>query len=143
MNAEQFSSWLKKYSACSDSYAETTGKSLSEWWEITVRPDWMIWVLRRLPAHKEDKALFVRIAIASARHVLHLVPAGEERPRLAIDAAEAWLLDPSEANMDAAMDAAKAAAGAARAAAWAAGDAAGAALCAKIREIVQPVSGVE
>ncbi len=37
----------------------------------------------------------VRVAIACARAVLHLVPAGEDRPRRAIEAAEAWCDDPS------------------------------------------------
>ena len=38
-----------------------------------------------------DRRVNVRIAIALARAVLHYVPDGEDRPRQAIDAAEAWL----------------------------------------------------
>ena len=48
---------------------------------------------------------YVAIAIRCARHVLHLVPAGELRPLKAIEAAEAWLVKPSDAVADAAADA--------------------------------------
>jgi hypothetical protein len=39
-----------------------------------------------------------RFACEKARNVLHLVPDGEDRPRLAIEAAERWCDDPSETN---------------------------------------------
>jgi len=96
-----------------------------------------------------DQRINVRLAIWLARQILHLVPEGEDRPRLAIEAAEAWLANPCEetvsaaahaaerahnayATYDAATDAASAASAAyaADAAAYAAAYAANAAACA-------------
>jgi hypothetical protein len=76
-------------------------------WCDCERGDWMLWLAGRLNV---ERVALVRVACAVARSVLHLVPAGEERPRLAIEAAEAWCDEPSP-------DAAGAAAGAAAAAA--------------------------
>ena len=80
-------------------------------WNCCQRGDWMMWLLTNLPTPKD---VSVTLAIRFARSVLHLVPAGEERPRLAIEAAERWLAEPTEDNRAAAR-------AAARAACWAAG----------------------
>jgi hypothetical protein len=88
-------------------------------WCECERGDWMIWLAGRLNV---ERVAIVRTACAVARSVLHLVPPGEDRPRLAIEAAEAWCDDPSPARAEAAEAAAWAAA-----AAWCA---AGAAWCA-------------
>jgi hypothetical protein len=122
MDAEsvKFAEWLKNHNACSSSYTETRGKSLSEWWDSTERPEWMVWVLRRLSETKNNKALMVAISIKCAKSVLHLVPDGELRPKKAIDAAEKWLAEPTEENRKAANAAANAAAYAANVNAYAA-----------------------
>ncbi|MFH2202640.1 MAG: hypothetical protein ABIJ96_05970, partial [Elusimicrobiota bacterium] len=57
---------------------------------------------------------------ACVRTTLRYVPAGEDRPRLAIEAAEQWAADPTEENRAAA----ETAGAAAETAAWAAGAAA-------------------
>ena len=44
----------------------------------------------------------VPVACAVVRTVLHFVPYGEDRPRLAIETAEAWAGDPGEENRKAA-----------------------------------------
>ena len=93
-------------------------------WNCCQRGDWMTWLLTNLPTPKD---VSVTLAIRFARSVLHLVPAGEERPRLAIEAAERWLAEPTEDNRAAARAAAWAADAAADAAAWAAAWAADAA----------------
>jgi len=93
-------------------------------WNCCQRGDWMMWLLTNLPTPKD---VSVTLAIRFARSVLHLVPAGEERPRLAIEAAERWLAEPTEDNRAAARAAAWAADAAADAAAWAAAWAADAA----------------
>jgi hypothetical protein len=67
----------------------------------------------------------VRLACQCARTALQYVPNGEDRPRLAIEAAERWADNPTESNRLAAWAAARAAGDAAGAAARAAGDAAG------------------
>ena len=93
-------------------------------WNCCQRGDWMMWLLTNLPTPKD---VSVTLAIRFARSVLHLVPAGEERPRLAIEAAERWLAEPTEDNRAAARAACWAADAAARAACWAARAAADAA----------------
>ena len=78
-------------------------------WNCCQRGDWMMWLLTKLPTPKE---VSVTLACGFARSVLHLVPASEDRPRLAIEAAERWLAEPTEENRaaaDAAADAADAA----------------------------------
>lgn len=70
-----------------------------------------------------DRRINVRLAIWLARQVLHLVPEGEDRPRLAIEAAEGWLRgEVAYASAAYAYAAADAAADAAYAAAYAAAD---------------------
>ena len=79
-------------------------------WCACGRGDWMLWLCAHIGV---DRVLRVRSGCAIARTVLHLVPAGEERPRLAIEAAERWCDDPSAANRTAAAYAAAYAADAA------------------------------
>lgn len=82
-------------------------------WEDCPRGDWLLWYAERAGANRRD---LVRAQAACARLVLYLVPTGEDRPRLAIEAAEAWA---DAAPGSEAPGAAWAAAVAARAAAWA------------------------
>ena len=91
--------------------------------------------MRIIKALKWTQADSVSLAIYAARLVLDVYESaypGDDRPRIAIEAAERWLADPSVENQAAAGDAAGAAeaaagaaAGAAGAAAWAAARAAG------------------
>jgi len=110
------------------------GTTARQAWQQCTRPDWMFWLLGR---RRADHVKLVRCACEIARTVLHMVPAGEDRPRLAIEAAERWCNDPTEANKSDAANAAndaydaaasRAAAAAARAAASAASRAAAAAV---------------
>ena len=100
-------------------------------WNCCQRGDWMTWLLTNLPTPKD---VSVTLAIRFARSVLHLVPAGEERARLAIEAANRWLAEPTEENRAAAWAACWAAADAAARAAARAADAAAQADI--IREVV-------
>ncbi len=96
---------------------------------------WVNWLLAQLMTHKQR----VKWSVLSAREVLHIFETkfpGDDRPRKAIEAAEAWFTDPGyrnkAADAAAAADAADAAAAyaaaaAADAAAYAAADAAAAA----------------
>ena len=54
-------------------------------WAICVRSDWMMWLTPYLAIPDDVMRL---IACDFARAVLHLVPPGEEQPRLAIETAE-------------------------------------------------------
>ena len=74
-------------------------------WEMCEQPDWMIWYARR---RNVERKVLVRIACDCARTALRFVPEGEDRPRLAIEAAERWTL--GEATIDEVRAAADAAA---------------------------------
>jgi len=70
-------------------------------WNVCERGDWLIWLLRKI--NQLDKPTAVTIAIACAERVL---PAFEKkfpsdsRPRKAIEAAQAWLKNPSQKTDD-------------------------------------------
>ena len=109
---------LNSLSACPEAMKWLGDRTAAQAWSECERPDWMLWWAGRTPAN--DKVAIVRVACAIARTVLHLVLAGEDRPRLAIEAAEKWCEDPSEANRLASATAAAYAAYAAADAAYAA-----------------------
>ena len=90
--------FLKKHSACESGYLEASDKLPQQWWDMTERPDWMIWVLKKLPQYKEDKRIWIRIALVCAKETVHLAKDPQQRPQKAIEAVEQWLLDPSEEN---------------------------------------------
>jgi len=104
--------------ACPEAVEWVGDKTIEEAWTTCERADWMLWYA----SSKAPHALVVRAACACARMALRFVPDGEDRPRLAIEAAERWANNPTEENR-----AAAGAAGAAGGAAWAAADAASAA----------------
>jgi len=81
-------------------------------WDACERPDWMIWLAARRGI---DRKIIVRIACDCARTVLRFVPEGEDRPRLAIETTERWLVGEAtiEEVRSARADAAYAVAGAA------------------------------
>ncbi len=126
MSIEQL---LRDHNACYQAI-QTHGQeeTLQYAWDKCQRPDWMIWVLRRTEA-KNNKKLFVQIALFAAESTIHFSKDKQQRPQKAIEAVKAWLLDPSEENRiackhDAAVDAAAAAAAYAAYAAYAVDDAA-------------------
>ena len=57
-------------------------------WLTCERPDWMIWYAARRGV---DRNVLVRIACDCARTALRFVPAGEDRPRIAIETTERWI----------------------------------------------------
>lgn len=79
--------------------------TLSEAWRNCERADWMLWLLARMvgkpgwPTHQTVARLACQCARTS---LLKYVPAGEDRPRLAIEAAERWADSPTEENRRAA-----------------------------------------
>ena len=93
-------------------------------WQTCERPDWMIWLAGR---RNIDRKVLVKIACDCARTALRFVPEGEDRPRLAIETTERWIV--GEATIEEVRSARNAAADAAYAAyayaaAYAAADAA-------------------
>ena len=84
MNTDQ----LKRMSACTDAreWAESQPNAYTAW-RTCPRGDWLMWWLSRAGL---DRKTLVLAACDCARLVLHLVPDGEDRPRVAIETAEAW-----------------------------------------------------
>ena len=113
---------LRAHDACADAVAWVGDRSWESAWAECPRGDWLLWYAGRAGADRRD---IVRAAAACARLVLHLVPPGEDRPRLAIEAAEAWADAPTPERAWAAARAAAAAE------AWAAAAAARAAAAAE------------
>jgi hypothetical protein len=140
--AKHFSTVLSKLGACSEAVEWSKKyKTAASAWRHCPRGDWMLWIAGR--ACGDDRRKLVLAACACARLALRHVPKGEERPRKAIETAEAWArgedgvtlddvreayaADAAYANAAAAAYAADAAAYAAYAAANAAANAANAA----------------
>jgi hypothetical protein len=95
--AQAFAAHLVELRACKEAREWADGKTAQEAWDTCDRADWLLWwVARAKPDAKRD---IVRVACKIARLVLKYVPQGEERPRLAIEAAERWADDPTEANL--------------------------------------------
>ena len=93
MKQGHWSDKLAELDACEEAIEWcTTQPDLATAWATCERSDWLFWLLRKCgPRTDEAKRQYQQIAIEIARSVLHLVPAGEERPRLAIEAAEKYL----------------------------------------------------
>ena len=115
----QWQSFLKKHSACIEGYKEAHKKTPQEWYDTTEKSDWMIWVLRKCPQYENNKNLWVRIAINCAKEVIHLSKDPQNRPQKAIEAAEAYLLNPCKETQTLARHAAADAAATYAAAAYA------------------------
>ena len=81
--------YLGSLGACPEAREWAAGYStLAEAWTACDRADWLLWYAGR---HDDvDRRLLVRAACACARTALPHVPPGEDRPRLAIELAEAW-----------------------------------------------------
>lgn len=96
------------YGACSEGREFALQyQTMSEVWENCQNPSWLFWILKKhKPLEKEQS---IRLAIAFAETVIHLVPESEPRPKAAIDAAKAYLKNPTEENRIAAYAAADAA----------------------------------
>ena len=122
MNAKEFSALLESLNACEEAREWAKGKSLATALRACKRADWMLWLL----GMEVDKLGWlthpqvVLLACTCAERALKHVPKGEDRPRLAIEAARRWAHDPTDANREAAAwAAAEAEASAAGASAWA------------------------
>jgi hypothetical protein len=144
----ELSTILIRTGACLDArnWAKTQ-PDLETAWRECKRSDWMLWLLARTTLSQDDSRLRL-MACDFAEAVLIYVPAGEDRPRRAIecarrfaagDATRAEMAAAGAAAWDAAGDAARAAAGDA---AWAAaGAAAGAAARAAARDAARDAAG--
>src|SRR5271165_5649285 len=79
---------LRKLNACEPAVNWVGDRDLKTAWEECPNIQWLLWFAgrsKKLPVYK-----LVLAACACARISLKYVPAGENRPRLAIEAAEGW-----------------------------------------------------
>ena len=78
---------LRELNACLEAVDWVGDQPLAEAWATCDRGDWMLWFAARTGI---DRKVLVRAACACARQSLQYVPAGEDRPRITIETAEAW-----------------------------------------------------
>ena len=87
MNNGALKTWLKSKTACSESLTWLGDRDLETAWAECPRGDWLLWLAAKAGI---DRKRLVMTACATAREALQFVPAGEDRPRKAIETAEAW-----------------------------------------------------
>ena len=78
---------LAELGACPEAVEWAGRKTHKKAWETCKRGEWLLWIAGRLGV---DRKLLVLAACACARTALKYVPDGEDRPRIAIETAEAW-----------------------------------------------------
>ena len=114
MNNQSLVEFLKRNHACGESLEWLGDRNLAQTWAECERGDWLLWLAAKAGI---DRKRLVMAACACARLALVHVRIGEERPRIAIETAEAWCR--GEATIEQVREARKAA-DAADAAAYAA-----------------------
>lgn len=74
--------------------------TLQEAWAACPRADWMFWLLRKAiqKGHSIDPRALVLCACDIAETVLIHIPAGEDRPRTAIETIRRWLIGEATAE---------------------------------------------
>jgi hypothetical protein len=92
MSAKQFAELLEQLHACKEARTWATGKTLQEVWEKCERGDWLLWLAGRMEGKSgwHTRQQIVLAACACAETALKYIPAGEDRPRLAIEVARRW-----------------------------------------------------
>ena len=103
----QLQTHLADIDACVDACGWAGDRTAQQAWDECERADWLLWWAARTSLNSHQA--IVRAACSCARRALIYVPAGEDRSRLAIEAAERWADDPTETNRLAAAAAAGAA----------------------------------
>jgi len=130
---------LQELKACSDAveWVETQPDAETAWAKCR-RGDWMLWLAGMASGKPESRSRkkLVLCACEVARQALKYVPAGEDRPRIAIETAESWARNAGPTLSDV-RAASKAASDAAWAASKAASDAASGAASKASADIVR------
>jgi hypothetical protein len=107
MNETPLQEHLRMLWACSEAREWVGELTALQAWKQCQRADWLLWWAARTKAN--ERTAVVLAACACARTALRFVPKGEERPRLAIEAAEAWAKAPTPGSREKARAAAHAA----------------------------------
>jgi len=146
MTNKAFLAKLLELNACSEAVEWVGKKSFRTAWNECVRADWMLWLVCKMEIG--TRAERIHAVCDCAATALKYVPIGEDRPRLAIEAARAYSDKPTPGNLEK-LNAARAAWDAAGAAAWdaawaaaAAAGAAGAAAWAAAGAAARAAAGV-
>src|SRR3990167_5652843 len=82
------------------------GRTCRDIWDAAPQGSWLLVYAEKARA---PQPALVRAAVACVRPALRFVPEGEDRPSLAVEAAEAWADEPTERNRLRAAEAEKAA----------------------------------
>jgi len=86
--------FLKTLNACHGA-VEYAGRfdTLQDAWNACERGDWMLWLVGKLSGEpgSDSRKKLVGVACQCARTALQHVPAGEDRPRIAIETAEKYV----------------------------------------------------
>ena len=116
MNATEMTKLLRHLGACESARSWAKGKSLAEIWMQCDRTDWLLWLVGRMSGKSgwPDRKEIVLVACDCAELALLYVKPGEDRPRIAIETARAWVR--GEATIESVREARRAAADAAAAA---------------------------
>ena len=102
--------WLENFDVCDDALEWCSKqRSRHQAWQDCERGDWMLWLLGYLagPMGSRSRKRLVLCCCEVARPALKHVPKGENRPRVAIETAEAYCY--GRASLDEVRAAAKAA----------------------------------
>ena len=102
--------WLENFDACDDALEWCSKqRSRHQAWQDCKRADWMLWLVGKLagPPDSKSRKRLVLCCCEVARPALKHVPKGENRPRAAIETAEAYCY--GRASLDEVRAAAKAA----------------------------------
>jgi hypothetical protein len=78
---------LTELGACPEAVRWAGRKTPKKAWETCNHGDWLLWVAGKIDI---DRKLIVLAACACAKTALKYLPVGEDRPRIAIETAEAW-----------------------------------------------------
>ena len=118
MNNVEFVAKLKELNACSEAVEFVGDKDFKTAWNKCVWADWMLWLICKMEIGTREER--IHIICDCAATALKYVPKGEDRPRLAIEAARKYADERTPDNLEM-LNTARAVAGAAGDAAWAAG----------------------
>ena len=92
LSAKELSALLDKLGACPEAKEWAEGKTLRKAWSTCERGDWMLWLAGSKVGKNgwPSRKVVVLAACDCAETTLEHVPAGEDRPRKAIEMARLW-----------------------------------------------------
>ena len=95
-----FAQRLKKLGACDEAVQWVGTRTRAQAIRDCKRPEWMFWFLTRTCGERGSKAHCLVVRLAADCAALQYVPKGEDRPRLAIEAARAYAANPTPENRE-------------------------------------------